>query len=191
MTFGLAARAQDAPEPKRWRVLIEPKFMKPPVSFEIPKSERTLLVPGYVNGEGNIAYFTREQWDSLKIEWPDFFEKARVNATEALAQLKPEFTRNRKNVIEFATLHSESPLTAGTVFAPGFLKRFEEVLGAKLLVVIPSRHTIFVFPKLAGTHEQYGPMVRDAYRDASHRVSIEVFELSADGIRAAGIYPEP
>ena len=187
----MVARAQDAPEEKNWRVLIEPAFMKPPVSFAIPKAERTLLVPGYVNGEGDVVYFTRGQWSALKIEWADFFDKARANAAGELAKLKPELVRDKRKVVEYAVLQSENPLTAGVVFAPGFLKQFEDVFGAKLVVVIPNRYTVFVFPKLAGTWQQYGPMVRDAYLAAPHRVSIEVFELSADGIRAAGIYSEP
>jgi hypothetical protein len=77
------------------------------------------------------------------------------------------------------------------IFAPDFLKKFEEVFGEKMIVVIPNRHTVFVFPKLASTYREYGQMVRDAYRATAHPVSIEVFELSAAGIRAVGIYEEP
>ena len=165
--------------------------MRPPVSVEIPNAERTVLAAGYVNTDGEPAYFSREQFAALKIEWPVFFEKARANASLLLDSLKPEFERDKKNVIEFATLHSENPLTAGTIFAPDFLKKFANTLGEPLLVATPNRHTVFIFPKLASRPQEYGQMVRDAYHESSHPVSLEVFELSKNGLRAAGVYREP
>ncbi len=187
----VTAQAAEGPDAKHWRVLIEPKFMKPPVAFEIPNAERTLLVPGFVNAAGEPVYFTREQWTALHLTWGDFFEKARVNAAGLLEMLKPELVRDAKKVVEYAVLRSESPLTAEVIFAPGFLKKFEGVFGATLIVVVPNRNTVFVFPKLASNYREFGPMVLDAYHAGQNRVSIEVFELSAERLRAVGIYDEP
>jgi hypothetical protein len=60
-----------------------------------------------------------------------------------------------------------------------------------VLLVVPNRSTAFVFPALAGNHRDYWPMVFEAYRATPFPVSIEVFELSARGLRAVGAFQEP
>src|SRR5437879_5111630 len=141
--------------------------MRPKVSFDVPKAERTILVPGYV-ADGEVVYFTREQFDALEMEWSEFFEKARANASAQLDKLKPEFFRNKKKVIEYAELKSDSPLTATVVFAPEFLKRFEDIFGSKILVAIPNRYTVYVFPKLASTYQRHAPTIIGAYHRTTH-----------------------
>jgi len=77
------------------------------------------------------------------------------------------------------------------VLAPKFLEMFKDTLGEKVLLVVPNRFTAYVFPALASNYEEYWPMVFEAYRQTAWPVSVEVFEVSVDGFRAAGIYREP
>src|SRR5437879_980846 len=68
-----AARAQS--NEKQWHVLIEPKFMHPPVSYPIPGAERTVLVPGWVTDD-EVHYFSKKDWDALGLDWKTFQTKS-------------------------------------------------------------------------------------------------------------------
>ena len=65
------ARAQ---EPGTLFVLMEPKFMKAPVSAPIAASQKTELVPA-IMGESEVTSLSRAQFDALKIYWAAFAEK--------------------------------------------------------------------------------------------------------------------
>lgn len=173
-----------------WRVLIEPKFMKHEVAFEIPGSKRAELVPVLLK-DGEPVCMTRGEFSSLKTDSEKFLKTARKNASAELKKLTPEFIRDRKKVIEFATLTSDSPLTASVVLAPDFLKMFEEMLGPKIIVAIPNRYTVYIFPALASHYREYATMILEDYRATPYPVSMEAFELSADGLRTVGVYQEP
>ncbi len=60
-----------------------------------------------------------------------------------------------------------------------------------MLVVVPSRYTAFVFPELATHYQEYYPMVFEAFRETAWPVSVEVFQFSANGIRAIGVFERP
>lgn len=178
-----------AQTPETWRVLIEPKFMRPEVSFPIAGAQRTVLVPAYLNKEGDPHYFSRREFEALKVDWAAFMARARENATDR--KLKAEFVRDRNEVVSYGAIRSDSPLTATAVLSPEFAKSFAEIFGPEMLVVVPNRFTIFLFPKLASRYTDYAPMVLEAYKATPYPVSIEVFELGAQGLKAIGIYEEP
>ncbi|MEA3186936.1 MAG: hypothetical protein QOD99_766 [Chthoniobacter sp.] len=183
----IAASVQAQTDEKQWHVLIEPKFMHPEVSFPIPGAERTVFVPGYVRGS-EVRYFSKTEFAALKLDWPAFRAKAGANVSDK--KVKAEFVRNGKKVIDYATISSADPLTATAVLSPDFLKTFSDIFGAKLLVAIPNRFTVFVFPSLATNYRDYAPMIIEAYRAIAYPVSLEVFELSGDGLRAIGTFEE-
>ena len=165
--------------------------MKPPVTFDIPKSQRAVLVPAKVGADGAPVYLSAKEFKSLDVDWKTFLAAAQANATAELKKLTPDYTRNRKKVIEYATLTSDSELTASAVLSPEFLKIFADTLGDKVIVVIPNRYTVYVFPVLASTYKDYMPMVSEAYRATARPVSMEVYELSDKGLVTIGVYEEP
>ncbi len=173
-----------------WRVLIEPTFMKPPVTYEIPGAKRAVLVPALIK-DGEPVYLSQKEFKSLGVDWKTFLDAARENATQELKKLTPDYTRDKKKVIIFATLTSDSELTASTVLSPEFLKMFQDTLGDKVIVVIPNRYTVYVFPALASHYEEYTPMVAEAYHSSTYPVSMEAYELSNKGIKTIGLYQEP
>ncbi len=187
VAFLAAATARAQTDAKQWHVLIEPKFMHPEVAFPIPDAERTVLVPGWL-ADGELHYFSKAQFDALKTSWAAFQAKSRENRTDN--KVKANLARGAKKVIEYAAITSDSPLTATAVLSPDFLKKFADVFGAKLLVAIPNRYTIFVFPSLATNYRDYAPMILSAYHNSAYPVSLEIFELSADGLRSVGEFEE-
>lgn len=182
-----SATARGFPAENLWHVLIEPKFMHPEISFPIPGAERTVFVPGWLEN-GEVRYFSKTDFTALKLDWPAFRAKASANVTDK--KVKAEFTRNGKKVIEYATITSADPLTATAVLSADFVKTFADIFGAKLLVAIPSRYTLFIFPSLATNYRDYAAMIIEAYRATAYPVSLEVFEVSADGFRAIGTFEE-
>ncbi|HWB60307.1 MAG TPA: hypothetical protein VG733_12505 [Chthoniobacteraceae bacterium] len=161
------------------------------MTYEIPNSKRAVLVPALLDKDGQPVYLTDKDFKALGVDWKTFLAAAQQNATAELKKLTPEYTRNKKKVIEFATLTSESPLTASVVLSPEFLKMFQQTLGDKVIVVIPNRYTVFVFPVLASDYKEYAPMVTDAYHERSHPVSTEVYELTDKGLTTIGLYGDP
>ncbi len=186
----LAATAAWAQEPAIWRVLVEPKFMKAPVSAPLAGAKRAELV-GAVLDETGLAYLSLAQLAGLKVDWEAFTARAQTNAAEDLKGVKVEYVRDRKKVIVYASVRVARGAVSSAVLAPGFLELFKETLGEKVLVVIPNRDVAFIFPGLASNYREYEPMVSEAYRATAFPVSKEVFELSREGIKAVGVYEEP
>ncbi len=186
MIGGAEARAA---EPK-WRVLLEPKSMRREVVWEIPGAQRTVFAPVVVHGEEYLPP-PREVVAPFGDIWPEVREQAARAAAVDLATLLPRYSRDRKAVIQYAELVSNRPLVASAVLAPEFLGLFADTLGEKVLLVVPSRFQAFVFPALASNYQDYWPMVFAAYRATPWPVSVEVFEVSKEGLRAVGVYQEP
>ena len=138
-----------------------------------------------------LEFARREQWQTLRIDDDAVLAATRKQAAKWLSQVKPEYTRDKKKIVEYATIHSEAMPVAATVLAPEFWRMFEDVFGPKMRVVIPNRHTVYVFPDLEGDLDQHARMVIQAWRSRWPKVSLEVFELSERGLRAVGAFQEP
>ncbi len=172
-----------------WRVWMEPKFMRAPVVAQIPGAQKTVWVAGE-RREGADVLFAKEPFSALKTSWEAFFAKACANADWELSQIVPHYERDAKKVIQYAALTSKQPVVASAVLGTKFLERFKETMGDKILVVVPNRHTAYVFPALASNYQQYTAMVLRDYRASAYPVSVEVFEVSVQGWRAIGTYEE-
>ena len=60
-----------------------------------------------------------------------------------------------------------------------------------MYLVVPSRYVAIVFPALASSYREFYPLVFREYRASAFPVSVEVFELSAEGMKTVGLYEEP
>ena len=192
LAFGAPVTAQDAVTPGQgeMRVWLEPAFMRPAVSAPIPGAKKTVLAAGFLSARG-LEPCRPGALEQLRLTWAQFFAKARSKAVGDLAQLQPRFERDSKQVIVYAALESSRPIVAAAVLAPGFLDRFKDVFGEKILVVVPNRFTAYVFPRLASEHQAFTPMIFRAFRETAWPVSVEMFEVSTAGWRCIGAYEEP
>ena len=188
--LALCSHAGGVADEKSWRVWLEPKSSRAPVTLPIAGAERTVLCAGFLEEDG-LRPLTRAELAAMGIGMDRFAGRARENAAADLAGLKPRYERNRNRVIEYAELRSERPVVTSAVLGPKFLALFKDTLGEKVLVAVPNRFTAFVFPSLASRHEEYGPMVRAALGTTAWPVSAELFEVSATGVRCVGRYAGP
>lgn len=160
------------------------------VAAHVKGAEKTDIAGGWMD-QGELSPMSQAEFAQMGVTWAEFSAQAVENAAADLAQLKPNYTRNRKKIIEFAEVRSERPIVATAVLAAGFRALFEETLGPSILVVVPNQQTAFVFPKLASSYRDYSDMVYRAYRETSHPVSLELFELSEKGIESVGRFADP
>ena len=173
-----------------WFLLPEPKFMEHEVAFPIEGAKSTVLAPAKF-GEFGIEFSTVTGWTASALTEDAVRKVTRTFASEWLKHVKPELVRNRKKVVEYAVLKSEKLPVAVTIFAPEFWKQFADVFGPKMIVVIPNRQTVFVFPGVAVDYAEYAPLIFEAWRGPAAKVSLEVFELSERGLKAVGRIEEP
>jgi len=183
--FFLLTGTLTAGEP--WRLLIEPSFMGYEAAWPIVGAKDTVLVPArLVNGE--IAPLKREEILSLGVTRKQILAEAPDAATQVLATLTPEYIRDANKVIQYAVLQSDNPLTASAVLAPGFAEKFADTLGPDLLVAIPNRYRIFVFPKLSPIYKSMADIVIAEYKSSPKPVSEELFSFRNGKLIAVGTY---
>lgn len=118
--------------------------------------------------------------------WDPFLKGCRERSGLLLATLDPELIRDSRGIVQMAVIHTKDPMTASCVLAPGFLPRFSALFGPELIIAIPARNKIYVFPKLANRIADTTQTIRDDYLISPMPVSTELFELSKKGIRAIG-----
>ena len=170
-----------------WHLLIEPTFMHYEASWPIEGAERTVLVPArYVNGE--MLPLKSDDILTLGATRDTILASAPKAASEVLATLTPRFIRDEKNVIQCAVLESASPLAASAVLAPEFGTLFRETLGPDILVAIPNRFRIFVFPRGTPAFQRFSEIVIAEYDSSSYPVSKELFTLRKGKLTAVGSY---
>ena len=173
-----------------WFFLPEPRFMGHEVSFPLSGAKSTVLAPARM-GEAGMEFPTVAVWAAAGLSEEIVRKVTASFASEWLRHVKVEFVRNRKNVVEFGVLRSDKLPVCATVFAPEFRKQFEDIFGPKVMLVIPNRQTVFVFPGVAVDFSEYAPMILEAWRSPAPKVSLEVFELGESGLRATGRIEEP
>jgi hypothetical protein len=173
-----------------WFFLLEPRFMEHEVSFPLNGAKNTVLAPARL-GDGGVEFPTVAVWAASGLSEQTVQKVTARFATEWLRHSKVEWVRNRKNVVEYAVLRSDKFPACATVFAPEFRKQFEDVFGPKMMLVIPNRQTVLVFPGVAVDFAEYAPMILDVWRSPAAKVSLEVFELSDRGLKAVGRIEEP
>jgi hypothetical protein len=188
---GAAFASPDAPTEKgvaeeTFCLLIEPKD-GPAVSKVIPGAKSTVLVPGRETGVG-VRYCTAGEFRAMGLSWAAYQRKAEVVADRVFGSLKPEVTRDSKGFARLAVLRGKSHLTASTVLAPKFYATFRASMGDDLVVLIPDRFTIYVFPRPMGEYKEWGKRTLREFAEATYPVSFEVFLLNKSGLSALGSF---
>lgn len=182
MLFPALSHAEDKGLPA---LLLGGSFEKTPVYRFLPGSRKTILFPARVGRLGEVTPLEGAPGIGGGA-WDRFLKGARERSGLLLATLDPELIRDSRGVIQMAVIHTDDPMAASCVLAPGFLPRFSALFGPELIIAIPSRNKIYVFPKLANRIPDTSQTIRDDYIISPMPVSTELFELSKKGIRAIG-----
>jgi hypothetical protein len=187
-TAAAAAAASPSSSRDGWRLVLEPAFMHRAVTFGIAHAKRTVIAPVQLTAEREFSYPAKQEFEANRLTQASIAGNGMADAD--LAELKPRFVRNRRNIIVYAELRADRPIVASAVLSSKFLAHFRDTLGDALLVAVPNRFTAFVFPALGNDYQQYAPLIIGAYRETPFPVSLEVFHVSADGWKAVGIFDD-
>jgi hypothetical protein len=168
-------------------LLIEPKD-GPAVAKVLKGSRSTALVPGRETRVGGVRYYTVSEFEGMGLGWAGFTRKAEATATRVLEGLAPEVKKDGRGQVVSAVLRGRSHLTAGVVLSPRFYEMFRATMGDDLVLLIPDRFTVYVFPRPMGDYKALGPEILEAYERAVYPVSYEVLLLNKDGLSALGSF---
>lgn len=170
-----------------WHLLIEPTFQGYTVAWPIPSAETTVLVPARVI-DGEVVPLRRDQILPLGVTRRQILDSAPAAASAVLDTLKPEYIRDDHQVILYAVIQSDDPLTASAVLAPGFAEKFRDTLGTDLLIAIPNRNTIFIFSRQSPVYRQMSELIIAEYKSSATPASRELFTLRQGRLIAVGSY---
>jgi hypothetical protein len=182
MSLAMAAHGE---ETRAQALLLGGSFERLPVQRFLPGSKRTVLFPARVGRNGEITPLDRAPEIGAG-SWDLFLKQARERSALLLATLDPVMVRDARGVVQMAVIGSDDPMTASCILAPDFLQRFSAVFGPELVVAIPARNKVYVFPGLANKIPDISRSIRDDYLISPMPVSTELFGISKKGIRAIG-----
>jgi hypothetical protein len=183
--LGASHQLHGSEEKEAPALLLGGYFERPPIHRFLPKSKRTLLFPARVGRHNEVIPLGSDAGMSPKA-WDRFLKESREETSLLMATLNPLMVRDNHQVIQAAVMSSDDPRLASCILNPGFLRRFSAIFGPELIVAIPSRTKIYVFPKLANRLPEMSQAIRDDYLISPQPVSKELFEVSKKGLRAIG-----
>jgi hypothetical protein len=162
-------------------LLPEPKEMRTERSKFLPQARLTVITAAQETAERpGVRAYTKEEFARLGISLDTFIERARAAADARLAGLQPDFVRDAAGAIRYAVYRGESPLVASLLMAPSLGRIFKNIFGDEVWVVLPDRHSLYVFPAKAEALAEFGPDLQERFMTNAWAACAEVFLLKAD-----------
>lgn len=184
------AAAQDKDKEKKPAPLaacVEPASMRTGSSQPMPGSKLTVVCPAREDALG-LSRLTAEEFKATGLSWDQFLKEAAATAAAHLNTLKPDIHKDAKGRAEYAILKSESHLTAGIILCPEFHAKFKETFGEKLVVIVPDRFTVYVFPRTMAAFQTMGPEILEKFAGSTWPCSQEAFEITGTGLKCLGAF---
>jgi len=184
LIFSLSLQTLESKEPpllhnlplENFWILVEPTFLKPEVTITIPGAQDTVFVPAKeISDYPGIQAFSQDQFDKLRISKDSFYHRAAVAAGRVLDSIEPKIVKDENDKVKYAAIHLTRPIASGLVIAPNFQQKFKNLFGENILVIIPERHTLFVFPDNQDLYSAYLLPMAARFEDAVYACSRELF----------------
>ena len=187
LTAGAVARGADpvALEPRC--LVIEPSVLRTELAKSLPGARLTVLVPAREEDIGAV-HLSADEFRATGLTWDKFRREAEAAAARHLARIEPVMEKGADGAVSHAVLKSKSHLTASVMLCPEFYARFRPVFGDRLVVLVPDRFTVYVFPRSFSGFQEFGKRVVEEHRRAVYPSSIEAFEVNSEGVRGIGAF---
>lgn len=166
---------------------IEPAVMRTEAAQLLPGAKKTVIVPAREDELG-LSRLTKDEVAATGLKWEQFLMEAAATAAAHLKTLKPEIERDKKGAVRYAVLRSENHLTASIILCPEFFAQFRETFGDRLVVLVPDRFTVYVFPRGFNDFQELGPDILAEFEESIWPCSEEAFEITSDGIKCLGAF---
>ena len=165
---------------------LEPVALRTALARALPEAKYTVIVPAREDAVLGIAHFTKEEFAATGMSWEQFVAKAEAAATRLLVATKPVVAKDAAGQVAYVKLQSERPFAASIVLSPRLVPLFQGVLGDRLVALMPDRSTVYLFSRNFGQFQSFGQKIINDHAEAVYPCSIEVFEISRDGIKCIG-----
>ena len=165
---------------------LEPVALRTALARPLPDSKYTVIVPAREDSVLGVAHFSKEEFAAAGLDWDQFIAKATAAATRLLVSIKPIVAKDAAGQVAYVKLQSERPFAASVVLSPRLVPLFQSVLGDRLVALMPDRYTVYLFSRNFGQFQSFGQKIINDHSEAIYPCSIEVFEISRDGIKCIG-----
>jgi len=180
----VALLAEEAP-PAHPGILVGGAYENPPIHCYLEGSKHTILYPASISEKGECTPLAHDK-KFTSSDWDRFIKESQERTSLLLATLDPVMVRDRAGIIQMAVLTADNPMVASCVLSRGFRRRFTAIFGPELIIAIPARNKLYVFPKLANRLPSAIQTILDDHLISPMPVSNELFELSDKGLHAIG-----
>lgn len=159
-------------------LLPQPKFMRTALSVSPEGAKLTVLSPAQeISVEPGIMVYTAEQFKKLGLSVETFAERAKKTADKQLSRLKPELIKDSEGNVLYAVFRNERPIIASLLIAPTLPEIFEELFGPEIWVILPDRHSLFIFRAKPEALEEFTTDLATRFRDDHRAASPEIFAI--------------
>ncbi|MCB1210138.1 MAG: hypothetical protein KDK97_12455 [Verrucomicrobiales bacterium] len=182
----LIAVAQQAPAVAKpatelFLLVPEPRAMRTELSIVPEGSKETVLSPAREIAERpGLATYSKEAFERLGVGVDKFAERAKAAADRLLSTLQVEWIKGADGKVAYAVFRGDRPIMASLLVAPSLPKVFSQAFGKEIWLVLPDRHSLYVFPAKAEALVEFTGDLRERYENEPYAASCEVFEANAE-----------
>lgn len=175
------------PNPKDFRLLLEPRFQAPPVWELVTGAKETGVAAGIVGKNGEPRFLRPEELKLAQIDFAAFRRDTMVHIDKLFDDTKPRRVLAKDGKTSTHCIyHAKSPLIASIVFSTKLRDRHKQEYGETLLAVAPDRYTLVIMPADPDILEGRSELLASIFDQSVYPISLEVFQIDATGIRVVG-----
>ncbi|WP_147263473.1 hypothetical protein [Roseimicrobium gellanilyticum] len=127
-----------------------------------------------------IQVYTDDEFAKLGISADAFEKKARQAAERLLTVYRPELIKDEEGKVRYGVYRGEKEIFACLMMAPSLGKVFENVFGKEVIVAMPDRNALYVFPPNPSVVDDFAGDLEVRYESALNAASDEVFIIKAE-----------
>lgn len=137
-----------------------------------------------------VEVYTDAEFSKLGISADAFEEKARQAAERLLTVYRPELIKDATGKVAYGVYRGEKEIFPCLMMAPSLGKVFENVFGKEVIVAMPDRNALYIFPPNPAVVEDFAADMESRYELSLNAASDEVFVIKGETgeIRALGSF---
>lgn len=137
-----------------------------------------------------VEVYTDSEFSKLGISADAFEKKAREAAERLLTVYRPELIKDATGKVAYGVYRGEKEIFPCLMMAPSLGKVFENVFGKEIIVAMPDRNALYIFPPNPAVVEDFAADMESRYELSLNAASDEVFVIKGDTgeIRALGSF---
>ncbi len=163
-------------------LLPEPRSMRSANSIVVGGAKNTVFSPAReTSGAAGVELYTEAEFAKLGIGKDAFEKRARQGAERLLGVYRPELVTDAAGKVRYAVYRGEKQVFACLLVAPSLARVFEQTFGKEILVAVPDRQSLYVFPADPAAVDDVAADLDFRFETGAYAASNEVFVVKLDG----------